>query len=105
MQKNDLAQARRCLGEAALLVPRQARYRAYYGRALARDKSARRQSEAELQAAIALDEGNVSYRVMLAELYQEHGLRRRAEGELERALKLDPAHAAARRLLEQLRGP
>ena len=104
LQKNDLAQARRCLGEAALLVPRQARYRAYYGRALARDKGARRQSEAELQAAIALDEGNVSYRVMLAELYQEHGLRRRAEGELERALKLDPAHAAARRLLEQLRG-
>jgi curved DNA-binding protein CbpA len=103
LQKNDVAQARRCLGEAALLVPRQARYRAYYGRALARDKSARRQSEAELQAAIMLDERNPSYHVMLAELYQEHGLRRRAEGELERALRLDPAHAAARRLLEQLR--
>jgi DnaJ-class molecular chaperone len=103
LQKNDVALARRCLGEAALLVPRQARYRAFYGRALARDKSARRQSEAELQAAISLDERNPSYHVMLAELYQEHGLRRRAEGELEHALRLDPKHAAARRLLEQLR--
>lgn len=102
-QQNDWALARQRLGEAALLGPRQARYRAYYGRALARDKTARRQSEAELQAAIALDERNASYRVMLAELYQEHGLRRRAEGELERALRLDPAHAAARRLLEQVR--
>jgi curved DNA-binding protein CbpA len=103
LQKNDVALARRRLGEAALLVPRQARYRAYYGRALARDKSARRQSEAELQAAIALDERNATYHVMLAELYHEHGLRRRAENELERALRLDPKHAAARRLLEQLR--
>ena len=103
LQKNDVAQARRCLGEAALLVPRQARYRAYYGRALAREKSSRRQAEAELQAAISLDEHNPSYHVMLAELYQEHGLRRRAEAEAERALRLDPAHAAARCLLERLR--
>lgn len=105
LQQNNVALARRSLGEAALLAPRQARYRAYYGRALARDKNARRQAESELQAAITLDEKNPSYRVMLAELYQEHGLRRRAEGELERALQLDPRHAAARRLLEQLRGP
>ncbi|HEV3468151.1 MAG TPA: DnaJ domain-containing protein, partial [Pyrinomonadaceae bacterium] len=103
LQKNHLSLARRSLGEAALLGPRQARYRAYYGRALARDKNSRRQAEAELQAAISLDEKNPSYRVMLAELYQEHGLRTRAEGELERALQLDPKHAAARRLLEQLR--
>lgn len=103
LQKNNVALARRSLGEAALLGPRQARYRAYYGRALARDKNSRRQAEAEFQAAIALDAKNPSYRVMLAELYQEHGLRRRAEGELERALQLDPTHAAARLLLEQLR--
>jgi cytochrome c-type biogenesis protein CcmH/NrfG len=104
LQKNNVALARRSLGEAALLGPRQARYRAYYGRALARDKGSRRQAEAELQAAISLDEKNPSYRVMLAELYQEHGLRTRAEGELERALQLDPTHAAARLLLEQIRG-
>jgi len=104
LQKNHAAVARRLFGEAALLVPKQARYRAYYGRALAGDKNSRRQAEAELQAAISLDAKNPAYRVMLAELYQENGLRRRAEGELERALQLDPAHAAARRLLNQLRG-
>lgn len=103
LQKQRAAQARQKLGEAALLAPRQARYRAYYGRALALDKATRRQAEAELQAAISLDAQNPSYRVMLAELYQEHGLRRRAASELEHALRLDPAHTAARRLLDQLR--
>lgn len=104
LQQDNVPLAIRFLGEAALLVPRQARYRAHYGRALARDRQHRRQAEAELQAAIALDERNVSYRVMLAELYRDSGLRRRAEGELERALALDPKHAAARRLMDALRG-
>jgi curved DNA-binding protein CbpA len=103
LQKNNTALATRLLGEAALLVPKQARYRALYGRALSREKRTRRQAESELQAAVGLDEKNPAYRVMLAELYVEIGLRRRAESELERALKYDPAHAAARRLLRQLR--
>ncbi|MDQ3743154.1 MAG: hypothetical protein M3444_02110, partial [Acidobacteriota bacterium] len=90
-------------GEAARLAPQEARYRAHFGAALSRDKATRRQAESELQAAIALDAGNASYHVMLAELYGEVGLRRKAEAELERALALEPAHAAARRLLEELR--
>lgn len=104
LQKNDTAQAKRCFGEAALLMPRQPRYRAYYGRALSREKQTRRQAEAELQAAVALDQGNAAYRVMLAELYRDLGLRRRAEGELQRALTLEPGNAAARRMLDEMRG-
>jgi curved DNA-binding protein CbpA len=104
LEKGDDATARRLLGEAALLAPREARYRAYYGRALARDRGSRRQAESEYKAALALDERNASYHVMLAELYQEIGLRQRAEGELRRALALEPGHDAARRLLERLGG-
>jgi curved DNA-binding protein CbpA len=103
LQQNNTALATRLLGEAALLVPKQARYRALYGRALSREKRSRRQAESELLAAVGLDEKNPAYRVMLAELYVEIGLRRRAEGELERALLFDPSHAAARRLLRELR--
>jgi curved DNA-binding protein CbpA len=101
-RKGDYATARRLFGEAALVAPRQARYRAYYGRELARDRATRRQAEAELQAAISLDEKNPAYRVMLAELYLEVGLRRRAEGELRRALDIAPGHDEARRLLQRI---
>jgi len=104
LRQNDLTRARTLLKEAALLVPRQARYRAHFGRLLARDKATRRQAESELLAAVALDAGDASYRVMLAELYIEVGLRRKAESELQSALTLEPGNAPARRLLEELRG-
>ncbi|HEX8475014.1 MAG TPA: DUF4388 domain-containing protein [Pyrinomonadaceae bacterium] len=90
-------------GEAARLMPNTARYRAYYGYALAREPRTRRQAEVELQASIALEPRNVSFRVMLAELYSELGLRSRAEGELERALAIDPEHTGARRMLRNLK--
>jgi tetratricopeptide (TPR) repeat protein len=90
-------------GEAARLMPRQARYRALYGRALAGDASTRRQAEAELKAAIALDTNNASYHVMLAEIYRDLGMRLRAESELQRALAVDAQHVEARRLLDALR--
>ena len=101
--QNNYAAATKCLGEAVLLAPQQARYRAYFGRLLAREKATRRQAEAELQAAIALDARNASYRVMLAELYRDVGLRRRARNELEQALSIDRTNEAARRLLDELR--
>ncbi|HYY58756.1 MAG TPA: DUF4388 domain-containing protein [Pyrinomonadaceae bacterium] len=91
------------LGEAARMVPKQARYRAQYGRALAVNTQTRHQAEAEFQAAIALDKGNVYYRVMLARLYSEMGMLRRAQSELERALAIDPQSQAARQLLDKLR--
>jgi curved DNA-binding protein CbpA len=101
--KNDLAAARLLLGEAARLDPRRARYRAHYGRSLARERATRRQAESELLAAIALDALDASFRVMLAELYRDVGLRRKAEAQLERALTLEPSNAEARALTEELR--
>jgi curved DNA-binding protein CbpA len=103
LRRSDAARARTLFGEAAQLAPKQARYRAYFGRALASEKSTRRQAEAELLAAVSLDASNASYRVMLAELYRDVGLRRKAEAELERALALESHNAQALRLLEELR--
>lgn len=89
-------------GEAARLAPRDARYRAFHGRALAENEGTRRQAEAELKAAIALDSHNATYHVMLAEFYSKIGLPRRAQSELERALAIDSNHAPARQLLDNL---
>jgi curved DNA-binding protein CbpA len=102
-RQNRHDEAIRHLAEAAKLAPREARYRAYYGRALIKQSNMRRVAEGELQAALSLDPENTSYRVMLAELYKEVGLRRRAEGELERALIADPRNEAARTLLLSLK--
>jgi curved DNA-binding protein CbpA len=103
MQRNQHDEAIRYLAEAASLSPRDPRYRAHYGYALIKKSNTRRIAEGELQAAVALDPDNTSYRVMLAELYKALGLRRRAEGELERALAADPKNEAARSLLLSLK--
>ena len=103
IQRNRHDEAIPLLAEAAMLSPREARYRAHYGYALIKQSKTRRIAESELQAAVSLDPDNTSYRVMLAELYKEVGLRRRAEGELERALAADPKNAAARALLLSLK--
>jgi Flp pilus assembly protein TadD len=103
LQRGNSNLAMTLIGEAARLAPKQPRYRAYYGRALAANPETRRQAEAEIQAAIALDANNVAYRVMLAEFYREIGFQRRAQGELERALSIDPRNLAARRMLDNLK--
>lgn len=90
------------LGEAARLVPGEPRYRAHYGRSLSGNKQTRHQAEAELKAAISLEEGNATYHVMLAELYRDLGMKRRAQGEAQRALSLEPHNADAKSLLEEL---
>ena len=101
--RKDFAAARLLFGEAARIEPRQARYRAHLGRALAHDKSTRRQAETELLAAVSLNALDASFRVMLAELYKEVGMRRKAEAQLERALALEPTNAEARALFAELR--
>jgi len=103
LQRNQRDQAIRLLAKAAMLAPREARYRAKYGHALIGETNARRVAESELQAAISLEPNNASHRVMLAEFYQAMGLRRRAQGEVERALATDPKNEAARALLTSLR--
>ncbi|HKY28530.1 MAG TPA: DUF4388 domain-containing protein [Pyrinomonadaceae bacterium] len=90
------------LAAAARLAPQDARYRAYYGRALAGEEGSRRLAEAELQAALKLDATNASYRVMLADLYFDLGLYRRAEGELDRAFAIEPNNAQGRKLALKL---
>jgi curved DNA-binding protein CbpA len=103
-QQGNQALALSYLGDAARMSPQQPHYRAHYGRALASSVQMRHQAEAELQAAILLDQKNASYRVMLAKLYSDMGMMRRARGELERALSIDPRHQAARLLLDKLKG-
>jgi curved DNA-binding protein CbpA len=103
LKENNLSAAVTLLGEAARLDPRQPRYHAFYGSALARDVRTRHQAEAALQTAIKLDGRDPAYHVMLAELLRALGQMLRAERELERALALDPAHDVARRQLDQLR--
>ena len=102
LQLGETNTATSCFSAAARLAPDQARYRAYYGRALAAHPQTKRLAEAELQAAVKLDPANATYRVMLAALYSDLGFGRRAISELERALSLDANNAEARRMLESL---
>lgn len=88
---------------AANAVPKEARYRAFYGRLLAESEHTRRAAEAELQAAVKLDPKNGEYRVLLAELYRDLGLLLRARGEAERALGIDPNNRKAQDLLRALK--
>lgn len=90
------------LAAAARLAPDEARFRAYYGRALAAVEDTRRLAESELQAALKLDPENFLYRLMLAELYFDLGFFRRSEGELRRVLNAQPDHPGGRKLLRRL---
>src|SRR6266446_3359011 len=90
------------LATAARLSPRDARYRAHYGRALAAGEQTRRLAESELQAAVKLEPSNPIYRTMLAELYFDLNFHRRAQTELQRALALDPTNAKSRALMRKI---
>lgn len=90
-------------GSAASAVPKEPRYRAYYGHLLAAHERTRRIAETELLAAIKLDPGNAEYRMMIAELYRDLGLKLRAKGEAERAVAADPNNRKARDLLRALK--
>lgn len=90
------------LANAARLEPHVARYRAYYGRALAAEEHTRRLAENEIQSAVKLEPNNAGYRTMLAELYFDLKFHRRAQTELDRALAIDPNSNAARLLLRKL---
>jgi curved DNA-binding protein CbpA len=103
LQAGRQTEALRFFSEATIHDPKKAKYHAEYGRALIAEPNSRRLAESELQTAIALEPGNSQYHVILAELYQQHGLWRRATSELERALAIDPSNANARALLAKLK--
>jgi curved DNA-binding protein CbpA len=103
LQQSNHAFAIAAFGEAARLAPNEARYRAYFAQALARDKRLRHSAEAEFKEAITLDKKNAFYRVMLAEFYHEIGLFRRAQTELDQALSVDPKNKDALLLLAKLK--
>lgn len=102
LKAGNMSHAVALLAEAVRREPKEARYRAYYGRSLSGNKQMRHQAEAELKMAISLDENNASYRLMLAELYVEYGMKRRAQGEAQRVLVVDPYNVEALRLLQTL---
>ena len=87
---------------AARYAPNEARYRAYYGRALAASEKTQRLAEAELQAAVRLEPSNSTYHTLLAELYFDLQFHNRAQAEVDRALSLDPNNATANSLQRKL---
>lgn len=90
------------LARASSLAPEIARYHAYYGKALAIDKTQKFKAESELQTAIKLDSENPTFRVLLAEFFIQHKLFKRAEGELNRLLSTAPDNHEALKLLDSL---
>lgn len=91
------------LARAAHFAPRNARYRAFYGKALSSDETQRHKAEGEIQAAIKLEPQNDAFRLILAEFFVRFNLVKRAEGELTRLLKSSPGNKEAQALLDTLR--
>ncbi len=93
------------LERASKLNPNNARYHAYFGKALAKDGSQRHRAEGQIQTAIKMEPKNLVYRMMLAELYVEIGLSTRAKGELKRLLEINPNDSDAISLLDRISNP
>ncbi|HEY8227231.1 MAG TPA: DnaJ domain-containing protein [Pyrinomonadaceae bacterium] len=102
LKSGDLKAATSSFASAARAVPNDARYRAFYGNALAENETNRRLAEAELQAAVKLEPENADYRIMLAQLYKTLGFSRRARAEAQRVLASSPSHQGALELLRNL---
>ena len=102
LQKGQVHGALTRLVAASRSDPKNAKYHAYYGRALAADHQTRRLAESEIQTAVKLEPSNSLYRTMLAELYFDLKFHRRAQKELDLALELDPKNASALNLRDKL---
>ncbi len=102
MKLENYAFAAAAFSEAVKLVPKEAKFRAYYGQALGARQQTRRQAEAEIQSAIAMDKQNPLFYIMLAELYQSISLYRRALSAAEQAISIDPRNQDARALVNRL---
>ena len=102
LMEGDHENAIQFLARAAHFAPKNSRYHAYYGKALASDEKQRHKAEAEMQAALRLDPNNQTFRIILAEFFIQQNLLRRAEGELTRLLAIFPSNREARELLDSL---
>ncbi|CAN5338098.1 hypothetical protein BH10ACI2_BH10ACI2_20250 [soil metagenome] len=91
------------LARAVHFAPTNARYHAYYGKALSQDPKQRHKAESEMQTALKIDPNNPTFRILLAEFFIQHNLIKRAEGELNRLLAVFPSNRDARDLLNSLR--
>ncbi len=91
------------LARAVHYAPNNARYHAYYGKALSYDQTKRHKAESEMQAALKIDAQNPTFRLMLAEFFIDMGLKKRAEGELGRLLAVFPSNREARDMLDALK--
>jgi predicted Zn-dependent protease len=91
------------LARAAHFAPDNARYHAYYGKALSADVKQRHKAEAEMQTAVKLGPNNPAFRLLLAEFFVEVNLKKRAEGELNRLLAMFPGNREAIEMLESLK--
>jgi len=102
LQQGQVNSALSRLAAASRAQPANAKFRAYYGRALAADPQTRRLAESEIQTAVKQEPSSALFRTMLAELYFDLKFHRRAQKELDRALELDPKNASALTLLQKL---
>ena len=91
------------LARAIHFAPKNALYRAYYGKALSADETQQHKAESEMQAALRIEPNNPTFRILLAEFFIQNNLLKRAEGELTRLLAMFPSNRQARDLLDSLK--
>ena len=103
LMNNAVEESLPFLARAAHFEPGNARYRAYYGKALSIDPNRRYKAEAEMQAALKIDPNNPTFRIFLAEFFIQFNLLKRAEGELTRLLAIFPSNREACELLDSLK--
>ena len=88
--KTDFWETIQFCREAIELVNDEAQYFYLLGRALARNKSWRKEAEENLRIASGLDPTNVDYFLTLGELYRREGLASRAKKMFEQAKAINP---------------
>ena len=102
LMDGDWEEALPFLARSVHFVPDNARYHAFYGKALSNDESQRHQAVNSMQKAVSLDPQNAAFRMMLAEFLVKVNLIKRAEGELSRLLSMQPDNKEARSLLDSI---
>ena len=103
LMNKEIDSALPLLARAVHYAPANARYHAYYGKALSYDDTKRHKAEAEFQAALKIDPQNATFRLMLVEFFVDVGLKKRAEGELSRLLAIFPSNREAQDMLADLK--